>query len=180
MAIRASAPSTFNVGPSTVIAVVVVALVALNWHLIFQPVDLSPLPSALPNPEATLDEPAPQPSQSITLKTSNYPQTLARPLFFPDRQPPKQKKQTPKNAASKQKTVPERHLPDGIKLVGILRSNHTPGRALIRSKEQPTGNWVEEGQEFDGWRIRRIDRSRVIMETGKKRHELLLFPARAN
>ncbi len=157
------------------------ALATLVWQLLIVPVDVSPLQSAgsTTTPWTITASNDAKPTTSDTI--GDYPQTSRRPLFFADRRPPQPKKKPavkvtrkPKPAA-KPKPVIVKKLPDGIKLVGIVKGANDRRRALVRLSNSDTGKWIEEGQVLDGWRIVKIDHLSITLETSRQREKLSLF-----
>ncbi|WP_088343232.1 MULTISPECIES: hypothetical protein [Rhodomicrobium] len=149
-------------------------LALLNWHVLTQEIDVSPvvLADSEEAPFPAIDSPAPE---AVAARPGQYPQTLARPLFRASRRPPDATAQAAP-AASAQRRVAR--LPDGIALVGIMKESGRTERALIRSGDSPTGEWVEIGQTLNGWRLSRIEPGSVQFEADGQKQSLSLFPAR--
>ncbi len=157
------------------------ALATLVWQLLTVPVDVSPLQSVgsttTPWKIAAGDDTEPTTSGTI----GDYPQTSRRPLFFADRRPPQPKKEPVAKVTHKPKPVQKpkpvvvKKLPDGIKLIGIVKGDKNSRRALVRLSKSDTGKWIEEGQVLDGWRIVKIDRLSITLATSRQREKLSLF-----
>jgi hypothetical protein len=64
--------------------------------------------------------------------------------------------------------------PSRLSLVGVMGTGGRAKRALLRPEGQAHGTWVELGGEIDGWRLARIEDSRVVIEKGGGREELAL------
>jgi hypothetical protein len=93
--------------------------------------------------------------------------TVQRPLFNSTRKPvdrPKAKTQGPTEAGS----------PLDLRLVGIVKTGNAPARALIREADQANGKWISEGEAFNGWKLRSVKDSSVIVEADGRAHELTL------
>lgn len=153
------------------------ALAALNWYVVTMPIDVSPAAlsageetsPALPDGET---QPLPQPAQEIS-----FPQTLARPLFRPDRRPrdtTKPEATASLRAASLRPQAP----PPSLELVGIIKESGGAGRALIRWGDEPTGSWVQVGHMLEGWRLSRIDARGIVLEADGRQVQLSLNQAK--
>jgi hypothetical protein len=154
-----------------------VALGALNLHVLTMPIDISAV--TLPAGSDDAVPPLAAPTETAALGTStsrpSYPQTLARPLFRPDRRP--QDKAKP-DATAARRQPPARTLepPSGLELVGIIKEGRNDGRALIRSADAPVGTWVQVGHELQGWRLARIETRSILLEAGDRQLQLILDP----
>jgi len=142
----------------------VAALAYLNWAFLETGVDVSPFaaPSA--------------PAQSRTARTidlstpigqsrvESFAETVNRPLFNRDRRP------------VVRRTAAAEPAPDStdLRLVGVLRRNGEPSRALIRFANEPAGKWIAEGEEVNGWTLRNVSERSVVVETAGRTHELQL------
>ena len=150
-------------------------LALLNWHVVTQEVDISPAPlgedleGALPALDAAMPEVA-------ATNAVNYPETLARPLLRASRRPPDAAK--PRLAASPAAPKRVAKLPEGIALIGIMKEAGKRERALIRSGDEPTAQWIELGQMLNGWRLSLIEPGSVLFEAQGQKQNLSLFPAR--
>ena len=165
-----------NVLTALVVGAVVVGLSVLNWHLLQRSIDISPLSDSNNGEIARIDTRSDNIESTQATVASDYPQTLARPLFFANRRPPTQEKRTATKSKPKPKSRSTQNQPKGLKLVGIMFGKHQERRALLRSKAMPTGNWFEEGDVLEGWRVSKIDDSSITIVTGSKHLTLLLFP----
>ena len=95
-----------------------------------------------------------------------YREILERPLFIRGREPPAK----PQAAAVSEQATPLRYLLEGVALsrdkrVALLRD---PG-----SREQVS---LEEGDEWQGWRVEQVLPDRVILSGDGQIRELLLEP----
>lgn len=149
-------------------AVAVLALVNLN--IASSPVDISPLPPAsAPAAEdraAGLDLATPLDGRT----PAQFAEITGRPVFNPDRKPVRRQRVA---------DAPDQRLDAGeMRLVGVMRIGDRPKRALIRLANEPTGKWVAEGDEINGWKLRSVNERGVVIESGGRTHELTLQVAR--
>ncbi len=154
-------------------------LFAINWHLLNKSIDTTPLShQALDSPARASGDVEIGAEAPKAATVHNYPQTVSRPLFFPDRRPPKRERAVKTEPTRKKKTRKAHALPAGLRLVGIVERPDRGSRlALVRSKAMPNGTWVEEGHVLEGWRVGKVARSSVTIRTGGQSRELMLFPA---
>lgn len=156
------------------------ALAALNWHLLTTPLDVRPIeaaPASSPMTGAALEPTGPTKPPQV------YRETLARPLFRPDRRPfvaappPPPEQETP--VAVEAASVPPAPLtpPEGLKLVGVMRDGSGGGRALMRTAQSPSASWLEIGDEIEGWRVAKIGQSNVTLELEDAKVSLDLYPS---
>jgi hypothetical protein len=144
-----------------------------NLHLLTREIDTSSIPEE-PGDQATHVF-AGELAQPPAADRSDYPVTLARPLFRATRRPPPAVAETP--AAKRPEPARRRtaKLPDDLQLVGIMKENGKTGRALIRSSKSPTGEWIEVGHVLEGWRLSRVEQRSIQFESGGQKQELSLF-----
>lgn len=84
----------------------------------------------------------------------------ARPLFSPSR--------TRFVAAQVEEGLPQAAAPlPSLELIGVLLTD-TQRTALIRPLDGGDAAWVRENAEVAGWRIERIERSRVHLRAGER------------
>jgi hypothetical protein len=146
-------------------------LALLNLHFLRSPVDISPIapsPGKADAPRADKSEPA----TALAKKAAEqFQETVGRPLFNPNRRPVERKD----TAAAEPKTEAS-----DFRLVGVMKAAGQPPRALLRSANAPTGKWIAEGAEFNGWRLRQVNERGVILQSGARSQELkLATPRRA-
>ena len=148
---------------------IVAVLGALNWQMLSSSVDISPLAPARGDTEVP-------PPSSIDLATpldkktaTQFGQMVDRPLFNPSRKPVK--RDVPAAIG------PDTH-PGELKLIGMMKAGDRPPRALIRSANARSGKWITEGEEFEGWTLRKIGVRSVTVESGGQSHELALAQSR--
>jgi len=151
-----------------VLGLAVAALAWLNWQLVQSPVDITPIA-----PEAGRVEGPRTPGSALLTPLDKKPMfafrdTVSRPVFVPDRKPVQRDQAPAKEAAG----------PGSMRLVGVMKLGDRPGRALIRMASEPTGKWIAEGEQFDGWKLREVLVRSVIVESGGRTHELTLQSVR--
>lgn len=149
------------------------------WSALTTQVDTSPVVSAEIMPLGDeLPDTKIQRGGIETFEQMDLSETLNRPLFFPGRKEPnpnisKGPKPAPKTVEIKP-VVTKRHLPDGIKLVGILEDANRERHALIRDASTPLGKWLELGGEVRGWKIASIEKQSVTVRSGGQSYVLKL------
>jgi hypothetical protein len=169
---RSADPASLRAGlPVAAPAVAAAVLALLNLHLLTTPVDISPIAP----PAARADAPPPAgiaPATPLDRKTADeLRDTAARPLFNPSRRPV-QRKETAQDAP--------RAAVSGLRLVGVMKSAGQPPRALLRSANAPTGKWIAEGAELNGWKLLEVGERSVVLQSGPRSYELkLVTPARS-
>lgn len=151
------------------LGVIVSALAMLNWHVAYAPVDISPIV-----PDVGRVEDPPKKSGALLTSLDKKPllqfrETVNRPLFTPDRKPVQRNRPETKETAA--------GLGD-MRLIGVMKLDSGPGRALIRLTKDTTGKWIAEGEQFDGWKLRQVTAGSVIVEAGGRSHELVLQSGR--
>jgi hypothetical protein len=165
--------SPFAIGPNRIrprpgiaaLAGAIVLLGLINLHLLRSPVDISPIappPGKSDVPRADIS----QPGTALDKKAAEqFQETVGRPLFNPDRRPVERKEtaEAGPNAA-----------PSDLRLVGVMKAADQPPRALLRSSNAPTGKWIAEGGEFQGWKLRRVNERSVVLQSGARSQELKL------
>jgi hypothetical protein len=138
----------------------------LNYNLLQDPVDTSPVtppqgkvegrPQHSPKPTTALDKRTPE----------QFQETVSRPLFNPSRRPV-QRSETVARAPKAE--------PPKLRLVGVMKPDDGPPRALIRFADEPTGRWIAEGAEYHGWTLTKVNEGSVIVEAGGRTQEIMLF-----
>jgi hypothetical protein len=155
-----------------------VALAALaNWYAFSAEIAVSPSQPAGMTSDGVPELPAP-PQTDAAATPVDFAGTLARPLFRSSRRPVEVNAAKSEAAETGDGQVVAADLPGGLQLTGIMQEGGKPGRALIRSAESPTGNWVEIGHELDGWRLSEIGGESIVFEAGGQRRTLPLFRSR--
>jgi len=139
----------------------------LDLNLLQGAVDISPVappagkvvvrPQPTPPPATALDKRRPEQLQ----------ETVGRPLFNPTRRPVQR---TETAAVRAPKVEPAR-----LRLVGVMKPDDGPPRALIRFADEPAGRWIAEGSEYHGWTLTKVNEGSVIVEAGGRTQELMLF-----
>lgn len=146
-----------------------VALVGVNAYLLATPVDTTPLIDVLSvNRDATKRVTLSEPVARGPLL-----ETLERPLFAANRRPIVKVAATKDEPAKVDPTPPAQ-----LELRGVMRRG---GRmqALIRSGDDPAGNWVPVGGSHGGLHVREIKGDIAIVEAGGQRYELPMTYRRA-
>lgn len=159
-----------------VLAVVAVLALLANWYAVTGDIEVSPIIV-----EAPADASAPASAAQInaaSTPSADYSATLARPLFRASRRPPATPDAAPETTASTGQEIAA-DLPGGTHLAGVIKEVGKPGRALLRTPEQPSGDWVEIGHEVGGWRLAEIEAQSVAFEASGQRRVLSLFTAKS-
>jgi hypothetical protein len=138
------------------------------WWVVSSPIDVSPLPP----PVATGSRGTPELARTAGRAgaADTLRETVARPLFSPDRRPP-QVEAAPVAAPA----APPVAETVELRLVGTMRAG-TGWRALLR--DAATSDWVGVGGSIGGWRVAEIDAEHVVLEGQGRRMELSLYPTR--
>ncbi len=139
----------------------------LDYGLLQDPVDIS---SVAPPPGKAELRPqySPKPSTALDKRTAEqFQETVGRQLFNPSRKPV----QRTETAAR----VPPKAEPAKLRLVGVMKPDDEPPRALIRFADEPTGRWIVEGGEYRGWTLTKVNEGSVTVEAGGRTQELMLF-----
>jgi hypothetical protein len=102
----------------------------------------------------------------------SYAQILAHPVFFKSRAPfvpaPPPLPPSPQ--------TPSAVIIDPGLVVGGVMIKAGMSRAFLLSKGGMAGAWVSEGEVFQGWQIKSIDKTGVKLEQGGRPLELALYP----
>ncbi|MGH7090451.1 MAG: hypothetical protein ACREFQ_16265 [Stellaceae bacterium] len=125
------------------------ALLALAVAFEARPVSRDAPPAAVPSHRETAAYEVPR---SLVPPASRYREIAERPLFVPDRRP--QQNLEPQQAATAQ---PSDFIVEGVVLSPERRA------AIIGYGHPPRTESVLEGAMVDGWRVERIDPSRVLL-----------------
>jgi hypothetical protein len=156
-------------GTTVAVAALTVAAGALAWldfHLLQSPVDISPVAPPAGKAEAHAQH-GPQPATALDKKTAEqFQETVNRPLFNPSRRPV-QRAEPPARAPKVE--------PAKLRLVGVMKVDDGPPRALIRFADEPSGRWIAEGGAYHGWTLTKVNEGSVIVEAGGRTQELMLF-----
>jgi general secretion pathway protein N len=152
------------------LAVAVAALVGVNgWVLQLDPASAPAAAGAAPAQSAAAHTLA-APYQNREL--SEYEETVRRPVFTASRRPyaPPAPAPPPPAAAPE----PER-LPAELRLLGVL-IDADRRQVLLRTKQQPAGRWLKEGDSIEGWQLRSILADGAVLANRARSHELRLYP----
>jgi len=101
-----------------------------------------------------------------------YRQILARPVFFRSREP-FVRAQPPPPAT---RTVPSNSVADPNLVLGGVMIEGNVRKAYLFIRNNPSGAWVSEGEEFMGWQLRSIDSASAKLEQKDRRIDLQLYP----
>jgi hypothetical protein len=157
-------------GKRLAVAALVGAAGLLAWldlSLLRDPVDISPA-APPPGKAAARPQPTPPPATALDKRgAEQFQETVGRPLFNPTRRPVER----PEAAAVRAPKVE----PARLRLVGVMKPNDGPPRALIRFADEPTGRWVAEGSEYHGWTLTKVNEGSVTVAAGGRTQELMLF-----
>jgi len=141
----------------------------LDFNLLQVPVDISPV-APPPGKAALPPQPAPPPATALDKrKVEQLQETVGRPLFNPTRRAVQRAEMT---AAVPRAPKVE---PARLRLVGVMKPDDGPPRALIRFADEPAGRWIAEGSEYHGWILTKVNDGSVIVEAGGRTQELMLF-----
>jgi hypothetical protein len=156
-------------GTKVAVAALAIAAGVLAWldfHLLQSPVDISPVVPPAGKAEARPQH-GPQPATALDKKNAEqFQEAVNRPLFNPSRRPVQRTEpvaRTPKAEPAK------------LRLVGVMKADDGPARALIRFADEPIGRWIAEGSEYHGWTLTKVNDGSVIVEAGGRTQELMLF-----
>jgi len=157
-------------GTKVAVAALAGAAGVLAWldvQLLQSPVDVSPVAPPQSKTESRPQQ-NPQPATALEKRTpEQFPETVGRPLFNPSRRPVQRTE-----AAAR---VPPKAEPARLRLVGVMKADDGPPRALIRFADEPAGKWIAEGVEYHGWTLIKVNEASVIVEAGGRTQELVLF-----
>jgi hypothetical protein len=153
----------------TMLGAGVAALLVLNLYLFQAPIDTSPIPPGTSKADRPNDGPSDLATPLDKKPVARFVEIVSRPLFTPDRKP------VQRDRSQSSDTIAGT---GDMRLVGVIKVDRQPARALIRLSSQSTGKWISEGEEFDGWKLRQVRERSVIVESGGRTHELELQAAR--
>jgi hypothetical protein len=104
-----------------------------------------------------------------------YGQILARPVFFKSREPFVPAPPAPPPPVPV--TVPPPVIIDPGLVVGGVMIKNGLSKAYLFSNAGPSGSWASEGDTFQGWKVRSVDRTGVKLEQGGRSIDLRLYPS---
>ncbi len=144
-------------------------LALLNVYVLVTPIDTSAVvPSA--DTAAAPDRGSSSLATALDKKpVVRFQETVGRPLFNPSRRPVQRDSDNARQAPDE---------PPDMRLVGVMKTGDRPPRALLRFAGEQTGRWLAEGEEHNGWTLRKIDARSVVVESGGRSHEVVLSGAR--
>ncbi len=153
------------------------SLAYANWQLMSYTVDIAT--AAKPKSAAPLDTAAAGKSElpKSAQTTADFPETTARPIFFPDRRMPEKPKPKPQVQPPPVVEVKE-VLPnlEPLLLVGT-KGNGREQQVLVRSAVDAEGIWLSVGDQYRGWVLREASNDNAIVEGRGQRSELRLYSA---
>ena len=101
-----------------------------------------------------------------------YPEIIARPLFFKERKPPED--YVPATGEKKPAATPRgKQSPPRLFLSAIVRIGDETF-ALVTLPGSKGTRRVKVGEEFDDWKVKAILADRVVLRSGKTKHEIPL------
>jgi len=157
-------------GAKVAVAALAGAAGVLAWldvQLLQSPVDVSPVAPSQGKAESRPQQ-NPQPATALDKRTpEQFAETVGRPLFNPSRRPVQRTE-----AAAR---LPPKAEPARLRLVGVMKADDGPPRALIRFADEPAGKWIAEGGEYHGWTLIKVNEASVTVEAGGRTLELVLF-----
>ena len=102
----------------------------------------------------------------------SYGQILVRPVLFKSREP----FVPPPPAQPAMMVVPPLAVVDpGLAVGGVMIKNGL-SKAYLLSKAGPDGAWAGEGETFQGWKVKSVNRMGVKLEQAGRSIELSLYP----
>lgn len=99
---------------------------------------------------------------------NSFAHILTRPIFSPSRKPWSAPEKVAKAAPTDQARV-------AISLSGIASAGRVK-RAFLAVAGKGDGDWLSEGNKFDGWTVGKIGESNVTLENGAQTITLNLYP----
>jgi hypothetical protein len=102
----------------------------------------------------------------------SYGQILARPVLFKSREP----FVPPPPAAPAVTVLPPPPVVDPGLAVGGVMIRSGLSKAYLFSKAGPSGTWAGEGETFQGWKVKSVNRSGVKLEQTGRSIDLSLYP----
>ena len=166
--------STF---PVVILAAAIVVAGVVGARQFQTPVDVTPV---MPEPVLAPDGPVADRVKGVEPvelpALASLTETVARPVFNPSRRPAQSAPSEPEEAQ-----VAANPALDAVdfKLVGLMRSDKSGARALIRhgseSGGDPQAAWFSEGDKIGGWTVQRVASDRVTLSQNAQRSELLLY-----
>jgi hypothetical protein len=128
--------------------------------------EFAPEVTAAPPAEPSLDR-LQEPLEFEPPSRDGLEEIIARPLFSPSRRPVVAVEQAAAPA-------PVEALPSLV-LIGVLLTEHQQA-ALMQPADGGEPSWVREGGNVQGWRIEKIERSRVLLRSNDRLDTVELRP----
>lgn len=148
------------------------------WRATNEIIDVSPV--APPQAAATVTAPVRErpdgSDRPLVASAKAHDELLLRPLFSPDRRPPRPAV-TP--VVVERPVPPPRppELPEGLKLLGIVSDADRGRMALVVTKEAGGSRWMRVGDTLEEWRLAEIASDYIVLEAGTRRSKLELYPS---
>lgn len=155
-------------GPAVQSLLIVAALgglAYLDWKIYGLQLETAPLVATLENGKPASDTTGDRLPAGVPVKSAAaYPQSVARPLFHPDRRPFDPPK--PVVAAALPVVQAPALEADKLQLIGVMLTGSDKYRALIRNGED-AGEWLVVGDQIQGWKLRAIAPDGVVLATAR-------------
>ena len=110
-------------------------------------------------------------ARTQTTATASHQEILARPIFSRSRAP----YMPPAPPAPKSAPPPVAFTDPGFVLGGVM-VNGTIKKAYLLQKTDKSGAWVDEGDDFVGWRVQSITTDAAKLQKETHVIEVLLYP----
>ena len=102
----------------------------------------------------------------------SYGQILARPVLFKSREPFVPPPPAPPAVTA---APPPVAVDPGLVVGGVMIKNGL-SKAYLFSKTGPGGTWAGEGETFQGWKVKSVNRTGVKLEQAGRSIDLSLYP----
>lgn len=169
MAQRSPRPS--RLAMTGLLLLLVGAVAGLDWQIANLTIDTSPVMAGAlaSDADAAL---APPPEAKPFPSLAEFNEVLTRPLFAPDRRPPKAgEAKSPDEGSGDQGPA----AGDPSFELGGITIVDGQSRALIRSEKGVSGEWLAIGDQIDGWTLDRVTDLTAELQSGGKRVTLQLY-----
>ena len=163
---------TSSIAINSVLAVITLGLVALNWSILNWTIDISP---ANPEHQATAAQQTRTTTSSQSIKRApeaNLTEALGRPLFSAERRPHVAQEVT--KAPARPMNTPQPPLE--AQFVGLTSTAAKGKRILIRLPTERDGVWLAVGEVVGGWKLRDISADAAVFERGTQTQVISFEP----
>ena len=171
---------------NTVLLGIVGALAFANWVLLSRTIDTSLPPVRKPTMTAVQNAPDLPEQLVVPLRSvTDFPETLARPIFFADRRMPEKPKPKPQVKPAPPPPPPvaaTEVLPnlEPLVLIGIKMTGRDSDRQiLVRTGAENQSVWLAVGDQFRGWTVRAVSNDEAVLEGRGQKSELKLYSSSA-